>query len=463
MTSDATQQSPHAAVHASHDVLIVGGGLVGASLAIALDRIGLDVGLIEAAPPGALPAVFDERNLSFAEATVNALSALGVLQKLRAPTGSIRRIHISRRGDFGRAVLDAQRYGREEFGRIVVARDFGEALEARLAELPRLQRYRPVRFVGLADETCERDVGSAGETQAGDADASSRRGVDVATGAGFGWRAIRVADGASERVLRARLLIAADGTRSGVREALDIGADEYDYGQTLFIARLRCERAPDGTAYERLGDEGPTALLPRGDRHYGLIHGVANAEADVVAALDEAGFLARVQEAFGWRAGRFVACGARGMHPAIRVLARRTTARRAVLVGNAAQTIHPIGAQGFNLGLRDAMTLAELIEHDLSANAARADCGSADLLERYARRRAEDRERTVNFSDSLARIASNATPLLRPLRSLGLLALDRLPTAQSMLVGGAMGYRGDVPALCRGDAGVDAWSAGGRA
>ncbi|MGO4778829.1 FAD-dependent monooxygenase, partial [Lysobacter sp. 2RAB21] len=109
MTSDATQQSPHAAVHASHDVLIVGGGLVGASLAIALDRIGLDVGLIEAAPPGALPAVFDERNLSFAEATVNALSALGVLQKLRAPTGSIRRIHISRRGDFGRAVLDAQR------------------------------------------------------------------------------------------------------------------------------------------------------------------------------------------------------------------------------------------------------------------------------------------------------------------------------------------------------------------
>ena len=181
-----------------------------------------------------------------------AAGALGVLARLRAPTGSIRRIHISRRGDFGRSLLDAARYGREEFGRIVVARDFGEALEARLAELPRLHRYRPVRFVGLAD------------------------GED-------GWRAIRVADGAGERVLRARLLVAADGTRSGVREACAIAADEYDYGQTLFVTRLRCERAPDGTAYERLGDEGPTALLPRGDRHYGLIHGVANADAAAVA------------------------------------------------------------------------------------------------------------------------------------------------------------------------------------
>src|SRR3970040_3012849 len=115
-----------------HDVMIVGGGLVGASLAIALERIGVDVGLVEAAPPGALPAVFDERNLSFAEATVNALSALGVLQKLRAPSGSIERIHISRRGDFGRTLLEAATHGRREFGRVVIARDFGEALESRL-------------------------------------------------------------------------------------------------------------------------------------------------------------------------------------------------------------------------------------------------------------------------------------------------------------------------------------------
>lgn len=415
--SSAATGSPGRPRSDLHDVLIVGGGLVGASLAIALERIGLDVGLVEAAPAGALPAVFDERNLSFAEATVNALAALGVLQKLRAPSGAIERIHISRRGDFGRSLLEARRYGRSEFGRVVVARDFGEALEARLAELPRLSRYRPTRFLGLAP-------------------------TDAAA------CAVRVADGDGERVLQAQLLVAADGTRSGVRDALGIGSDEHDYGQTLFVTRVRTARPPDGTAYERLGDEGPTALLPRGDRHYGLIHAVASEHAAQVAALDEAAFLARAQDAFGWRVGRFLGCGPRSSHPAIRVLAQRTAAARAVLMGNAAQTIHPIGAQGFNLGLRDALTLAELIEHARRADPG-ADCGAPALLAAYVERRREDRERTTGFSDGLARLSSNQARLLRPLRSLGLFAVDRLPSAQSFLVGGAMGYRGDVPNLCR--------------
>ena len=403
----------HAAV--IHDVLIVGGGLVGASLAIALDRLGLDVGLVEATPAGALPAVFDERNLSFAEATTNALRALGVLQLLRAPTGAIRRIHVSRNGDFGRVRLDAADYGREAFGQVVVARDFGEALEARLAELARLTRYRPARFVGLAQ---------------GDSDN----------------RHVRIADAEGEKVLSAKLVVAADGTRSGVRDALGIGADEHDYGQTLFVARVRAERAPDGTAFERFGDDGPTALLPRGDRYYGVIHGVARADAETVAALDESAWLARLQAAFGWRVGRLLASGPRSAYPITRVVAQRTTASRAVLVGNAAQTLHPIGAQGFNLGLRDALTLAELIEADGS------DPGATSLLDAYAERRREDRDRTLAFSDGLAKLTANPAPLLRPLRSLGLLLLDRLPSTQALLVGGALGYRGEVPKLCRSDA-----------
>lgn len=410
-TSDATREPGR------HDVLIIGGGLVGASLAIALERIGVDVGLVEATPSGVLPAVFDERNLSFAEATINALTALGVMQKLRAPGGSIRRIHISRRGDFGRGLLDAARYGRDEFGQVVVARDFGEALEARLAEARGVARYRPARFLGV------------------EADAP-----DV--------RRVRVADADGERVLQARLLVAADGTRSQVRDALGIGIDEHGYAQTLFVTRLLASHAPDGTAYERLGDEGPTALLPRGDRHYGLIHAVAGEHAQAVAALDDAAFLARAQAAFGWRAGRFLSCGQRSSHAAIRVLAQRVTAPRAVLIGNAAQTIHPIGAQGFNLGLRDALTLAELIA-DARVIDVQADCGAAALLDAYAHRRRDDRERTVRFSDGLARLTANDAPLLRPLRSLGLFAIDRVRSAQAYLVGGAMGYRGDVPALCR--------------
>ncbi len=405
----------------THEVLIIGGGLVGASLAIALDRLGLDVGLVEATPPGALPGVFDERNLTFAEATINALTRLGVLQKLRAPTGVIRQIHVSRQGDFGRVRLDAADHGREAFGQVVVARDFGEALEARLSELRGLTRYRPARFTGFVEE--------------GDGSAND------------GSRVVCIADDEGERLLSARLVVAADGTRSGVRAALTIDADEHDYGQTLFVARVRAERSPQGIAYERFGDDGPTALLPRGDRHYGVVHGVASEAAAAVAALDDTAWLARLQQAFGWRAGRFLASGPRSAYPVARVVARHSTARRAVLVGNAAQTLHPIGAQGFNLGLRDALTLAELIESD------RTDPGSDALLAAYAQRRREDRERTLAFSDGLAKLTANPAPLLRPLRGLGLVMLDQSPSMQALLVGGALGYRGEVPRLCRGDAG----------
>lgn len=402
-----------------HDVLIVGGGLVGSSLAIALDRLGLDVGLVEASPAGGLPPVFDERNLSFAEATVNALTALGVMQKLRTPTGAIQRIHVTRQGDFGRVLLEAREYQREAFGQVVVARDFGEALDARLAELTRLVRYRPARFAGLLEES---------------ADAP--------------WRSVRVVGEGGERILRARLLVGADGTRSGVREALGIGTQEHDYGHHLFVTRLRTDRGLDGTAFERLTDAGPTALLPRGDRHYGLIHGVANEEVEAARALTADGFLQRVQSVFGWRAGRFLSAGTPSVYPAVRVLAERLVAPRVVLMGNAAQTIHPIGAQGFNLGLRDALTLAELVEAARAAHA-NADCGAPGLLQAYLDRRREDRERTLAFSDGLARLTSNPAALLRPLRSLGLFAVGRLPSVQSALVGGALGYRGDVPALCR--------------
>ena len=397
-----------------HDVVIVGGGLVGASLAIALARQGVEVGLVEAAPAGQMPAVFDQRNLSFAAATVNALTALGVMQQLRTPTAPIRRIHISRQGDFGRVRLEAQDYGRATFGQVVVARDFGEALEARLAGLSQLTRYRPARFVDFAPDEA-------------------------------GHRALRIADAEGERTLHARLVVAADGTRSAVRAALGIGVDEHDYGQTLLVARVRATQAPDGTAYERLGDDGPTALLPRGDRHWGVVHGVAREQAETVAALDDAAWLARLQHAVGWRIGRLVASGERSAYPIVRVVAQRLVADRAVVLGNAAQTIHPIGAQGFNLGLRDALTLAEEIARG-------DDPGAASRLAAYAARRREDRERTLAFSDGLARLTANPSPLLKPVRSAGLVAMEAQPSLQAFLVGGAMGFRGDVPALCRGEA-----------
>ncbi|HHW4679694.1 MAG TPA: 2-octaprenyl-6-methoxyphenyl hydroxylase [Xylella sp.] len=395
-----------------HDVLIVGGGLVGASLAIALDRIGMDVGLVEITPPTALPAVFDERNLSFAATTVNALEALNVMTQIRHAAGPIRHIHVSRAGDFGRVLLDAASYGRDNFGHVVVARDFGEALERRLTELGHLTRYRPARCIGLTPV------------------------ID-------GLRGVHIANADGEHLLRARLVVGADGTHSTVRHLLHIETEEHDYRQTLFIARVQATSVPDGTAYERFTEQGPTALLPRADRHYGAIHCVAHTETDAVAALDETGWLTRLQRTAGWRTGRFISSGERSSYPLRQVVARHLTSERVALLGNAAQTLHPIGAQGFNLGLRDALTLAELIASD------HTDPGSTALLAAYTSRRRADREQTLAFSNGLARLTSHRLPLLRPLRSLGLLAASHIGSLQARLVSGAMGFRGEVPHLCR--------------
>ena len=396
-------------MHAQHDIVIVGGGLVGASLAIALENRSLDVAMLEVAPPGALPPVFDERNLSLAEASCHALQALRIWPLLHTAS-PIRRIHATRSGDFGRVVLDAAETGREAFGHVVIARDFGQALETRLGDVASLTRYRPARFI---DTHLRED----------------------------GGRELRIADADGEHILATRLLVGADGMDSAVRATLGIAAQRHDYGQTLFVSRVRPQRAPDGTAWERLGPHGPTALLPRFDRHYGVVHGVAHEQADAVAALDERAWLAHLQEAFGWRAGRFLASGERSRYPAVRVVAERLIAPRAVLLGNAAQSIHPIGAQGFNLGLRDALTLVEEITaHGLD---------DAAMLPAYAARRQEDRERTLAFSDGMARASSNEGLAMRGLRSVGMAALANVPGLRAQVAAGGMGYRGDLPAMCR--------------
>lgn len=392
------------------DVLIVGGGLVGSSLACALEGAGLRVTLAEAAPPVvAAPPSFDERNLALARASVNALTALGVWRHVASSPAPIRHIHVSSRGDFGAVRLDAVARGLDAFGHVVVARELGQALEARLAELRDTTRLRPVRVGGI-------DVDADGVR------ASIERDNAAAT-------------------LRARLLVAADGTDSALRAALGIGADVHDYGQTLFVAVVQAGKAPPDTAYERFTPDGPVALLPLGGGRLGSVCTVPAAQADAVLAQGDDAFLDFIQRRFGWRAGRFSRVGKRSAYRMRKVAAQRLVAPRAVLVGNAAQTLHPIGAQGFNLGLRDALTLAELVAH---AHAEGRDIASPDLLSAYAARRAPDRDATLAMSDGLVRLFSNTFAPLRLLRSAGFVALDRVPGLADGLVADAMGFGHDV-------------------
>lgn len=394
-------------MHESCDILVVGGGLVGASLAIALDAAGRRVCMVEAlAPRTGGTASYGERNLALARASVNALQALGVWPHAAAQATPIRHVHVSRTGDFGALRLDAHTQGVDALGYTLPARELGAALQRRLLECQYLQRHAPATLVGM----------------------QPREG---------GWRAhVESADGEPMEIDTA-LLVGADGSQSFVRESLGIGADTFDYEQTLFVSTVTPQQAPNGRAFERFSDTGPVALVPLADDRAGLVLTAVGDEAETIAALDDDGFMALAQRRFGARLGRLTRPGRRYPHVAKRVAAQALTARRAVLVGNAAQAVHPIGAQGFNLGLRDALTLAELAAHD--------DPGSADLLATYRARRTPDRDGVMAFSHGLVRLACAPQAALSPLRSLSLLALNGIPGLKNAVARRGMGFRGQPP------------------
>ena len=390
------------------DIVILGGGLVGSSLACALDGRGWRVAMVEGAPMRQAPPGFDDRRLALAAASLNALQSLDVLPRLPTAPSPIRRIHVSRQGDFGAVRLDAANSGRDAFGAVVAAHALGVALESRLATVRDLHMFRPAVLEAMEP-------------------------VDGA------WR-LRLAGCAQTPV--ARLAVGADGTQSAVRAALGIGTEVHDYLQTLFVCSVACDREADGVAYERFTDEGPVAMLPMA-RDYGAICAVARDDAGRVRALEDAGYRDYLQARFGWRAGRILRVGARSAYPLVRVVASALHGTRAVLMGNAAQTIHPIGAQGFNLGLRDALTFAELLP-------AQGDPGAAAVLSAYAAARVDDRARRLAFSAGLARATANPSAAMHVLRSMGLVAMGHLPGLSAPLASGAMGFRGRVPRLARG-------------
>lgn len=400
------------------DIVVLGGGLVGCSLACALQGSGYRVALLEASAAQATPPGFDERKLALAAASLNALNALGVLARLVTPPAPIRRLHVSRQGDFGVVRLAAADYGRSAFGGVVLARELGQALEARVNEVPEVRRFRPARVVAVA-----RDA--------------------------RGWPQVRAETAEGEVRLTARLLVAADGTRSLARDAMGIATLQHDYRQTLFVCTVATDQPADGTAYERFTGQGPVALLPMAGGGYGGICAVAREDAAAVSALDDAAWAGYFQQRFGWRAGRIRKVGARSAYPLIRTVAERLDAPRFLVMGNAAQTIHPIGAQGFNLGLRDALSLAECLAGSRSESITCGDPGRPDRLAAYVAARAEDRQRTLAFSDGLARFTATPGLLAHTLRSVGLSTLGQLPGMAGPLVSGAMGFRGQVPELSR--------------
>lgn len=419
--SAAAAEAAAAAAAVEVDIAIVGGGLVGASLAAALAPAGLRMALIEgSAPDDALQPSFDDRTTALGNGSRRILDALGLWSDIAAQATAIRRIHVSDAGRFGFARLDAAELDLDAFGHVVTNRVLGRALRARLAAIPGLQLRMPARCTDI------------------------RLHADH----------VELHTGPATAPIRARLAVAADGAKSLLREAAGLEASIEDYAQVAVVAHAAATRPADGTAYERFTAQGPFAVLPLAGGGYGVVWTVASADADRVLALSDPAYLDALQQAFGWRIGRFTRIGARQAYPLRLVRAARVTAPRVVLVGNAAQGLHPVAGQGFNLGLRDAATLAELVtDASLAAGAASIagfDAGAPSLLEEYAARRGRDRDGITRFTDGLVKVFGDARPGVPLARDLGLLLFDLSPTAKQAMSRLSWGFAARMPRLARG-------------
>jgi 2-octaprenyl-6-methoxyphenol hydroxylase len=395
------------------DVLIAGGGMVGASLAIALRGSGLRVALAEPGGlrPGQGPS-FDERATALSWSTRQCFQSLGLWDAIAAGGQTIRHIHVSEQRRFGRVRLHADEIGADALGHVVPNRVIGEVLADHLSSQ---QGF----------DLIESAVAPAPEI-----------GVEAAR--------LQLEDG---RRVQARLLVVADGAQSRMRDALKIAARTVDYGQRAIVANLETEVPHAGWAYERFTPAGPMALLPLGERRMNLVLTLDPEAAEDWMALDETGFLHRARERFGSHLGAFTRLGERHLYPLVQVRARELIARRVVLAGNAAIALHPVAGQGFNLALRGIADLARRL-HELAGR--QGDPGDASMLTAHAMARASDIRFTGGWTHLLAELFANDLPFAGRGRSLALLALDRVAPARRWFTRRAMGRMPGLAPLSRG-------------
>lgn len=402
-----------------YDIVIAGGGMIGTSLALALAPLGLRVAVVEAiARKEAAQPSFDDRSTALSRSTQRMFEAMDLWPDIVAASTPIHAIHVSDKGRFGFSHIDAEEQGVEALGYVVINRVLGGVLQDALNELGGVDVLCPARIVDI------------------------ELAPDVATAV------VENAVGEQEK-LSCHLLVAADGANSAVREMMGIAAQKSAYGQRAVIGNLLPEKSIDNTAYERFTKQGPLAILPIADDRAGFVWTVSEEDAERVTMLDDDEFLTELQQEFGYRLGTFSRVGKRASYPLILSKALRLTATRSVLIGNSAHGLHPVSAQGFNLGMRDVAAIVDCIA-DAKTSSQDFDPGASSLLEQYASWRRSDQKKLVRFTDSVVKLFGTDRRPLRTLRNIGMLGFDLVPGVRSAFAKHTMGLAGRLPRLSRG-------------
>ena len=409
-------------------VLIVGGGHVGLSFALLLAHHGIASTLLE---KNRYPTIsptddrtrshyLDSRNTALSRRTVQIYQEIGLWDELQSHACRIDSVQISEQGSFGRAQLNKAEEKVESFGQVIENAWLGRKLLLAAQQSP---------LVTLIDNASVNAV-----AQQADGVTLSFSNHDAAE---------------SEQQLQASVLVACDGRDSTVRPLLNIGTTTYDYQQTAIVGVVETDMPHEHVAIERFSLAGPLAVLPltdpEGDGNDAYQQGyrrsvvwVCPTGEETKYLEDDAHFLQTLQQAFGQRAGTFVAAGRRGAYPLSRVLADKQVEGRCVIMGNAAHTLHPVAGQGFNLCMRDAHVLAQMMSSQVLRG---EDVGNAQLLQRYEKARQTDQKRVIRFCDAVVHGFTHPNPAIKLARNMALLAFDKLPNIKPLVATYAMGLK----------------------
>jgi len=387
-----------------YDIVIVGSGLAGNCLALMLKNTGLRIAIVEAATREQLQASpTGDRALALAAGTVQILDALGFWQGISKAATAIKQIHISDQGHFGKTRLSAQKEHVEALGYVISARDI-ETHIANLVSESTIELITPARVVGLMSSDNEIFINLKQETESLN--------------------------------ITAKLLVGADGGLSSVRQLMGITQNVTEYDQTALVTTIKSTLANNNTAFERFTASGPLALLPIGSHECSVVWTRKDEDANALMLGSEIDFIAELQQCFGYKLGQLSLTAPRRAFPLSLIRAERMVDGRTVIIGNAAHQLHPVAGQGFNLGFRDVVQLAEKLikQHEINS-----DVGDEDFLKTYANTRKQDHDRTIEFTDIVVNVFSNEWLALITARNIGLTLLDYVPSVKTLLTRHAMG------------------------
>jgi len=382
----------------SFDIILCGGGHVGSCLALALAQQNISVAFIDSLSPEKRKGAEDNRIFALAAGSKKILEQLDVWPLLQSHTTAIEHIHISNKGSFGAARLHAKELDHEAIGYMTASTALQQALNQAMEKVD-ITTFSPA---SLKNFSIHNDHVEA-----------------------------QISTEQNHKTITAKWLIGADGINSFVRQHAGISMTKKDYQQKALVALVDLENSHHFTAYERFVGESAIALLPHTPWQSVLIWSGENDFIDHLTSLDDALFLTELQSAFGFRLGKFSSLSSRMSYPLSQTKSDRIHAERLLLIGSAAQTLHPIGAQGFNLALRNVALLANLLK---KAHHNNQSCFTQSVLEEYAQRQEIDTSKTLRFTDHLVKFSSTSGPLSGIARTVLLNALGSSSLAQKYLL-----------------------------